>query len=146
VDPCPACGRVEGTRWVRGLHAGDPADPRFAPPRAPRHASAIVPSVLVGAWVTVAALAWLVAHLRDAAAWALVGCLALGVLAATARLGRAWWRDARRLADADRRGRRRWSVARYCVGCDLVYADGLPATPAGRVGWWAWAAPGAKED
>ena len=136
---CPSCDRVEGTRWLQSLHAAEPTDPRFAPPRVPRHYSSIVPAVLVGAWVTVAALAWLVSHLADPAAWLLCAGLALLVLLASAGFGLAWWRDARRLGAADRLGRARWRAARYCARCDVVYADGLPATPAGRLGWWDWA-------
>ncbi len=63
VRACPACGRIDRTRWVQSLHASDPADARFAPPHVPRHYSSIVPATLLGAWVTVVALAWMVSHL-----------------------------------------------------------------------------------
>jgi hypothetical protein len=139
---CPACGRVDRTRWVQSLHASDPADARFAPPHVPRHYSAIVPATLLGAWVTLLCLAWMVSHLRDPAAWAFVAGLGALLLLVSARLGLAWWRDARQLQTADARGAERWRQARYCLGCDVVYADGLAATPAGRLGWWDWAGQG----
>ena len=92
--------------------------------------------------MTVIALAWMVSHLVDRAAWAFVAGLAILLFLITAYFGLAWWRDARLLQAADRRGAERWRQARYCVGCDVVFADGLAAKPAGRVGWWDWAGQG----
>ena len=142
VRACPACGRIDRTRWLHSLHRSDPTDARFAPPHVPRHYSSIIPAILLGAWVTVVALAWMVSHLVDPAAWAFVAGLAAILLLVTACFGLAWWRDARHLSAADRRSAERWRRARYCLGCELVFADGLAPTPAGRLGWWDWAGQG----
>ena len=96
VRACPTCGRIDRTRWVQSLHASAPSDARFAPPHAPRHYRSIVPATLLGAWVTVIALAWMVSHLVDRAAWAFVAGLAVLLLLITACFGLAWWRFLRK--------------------------------------------------